>query len=242
LKDRHLTIDLGNTRAKAALFDRDGLVSRAENLSDRDILRLAAEIRPDRIALSSVRRGTRRLISRMEILAPVLELRYDTPLPFALDYATPQTLGADRLAAAAGAWGLFPGETCLIVDAGTCITCDILHASKGFLGGAISPGIDMQLRALHKFTSGLPRIAASEPPELIGRSTRACMLSGVVNGTRAGLKGLIEMHRQTFGSIRILICGGQANFFETTLKEAIFAVPDLVLIGLNEILKFNPNP
>lgn len=242
MKDRHLTIDLGNTRAKAGLFDRNGLVSRAENLSDRDILRLAAEIRPDRIALSSVRRGTRRLVGRLESLAPVLQLRHDTPLPFALDYETPQTLGADRLAAAAGAWALFPSETSLIIDAGTCITCDILHASRGFLGGSISPGIDMQLRALHKFTSGLPRIAASDPPELIGRSTRVCMLSGVVNGTRAGLNGLIEMHRQTFSPLRILLCGGQAIFFETTLKEAIFAVPDLVLIGLNEILKLNPSP
>ena len=242
MSDLYLTIDLGNTRAKAGLFENGILVSKRENLSDRNLLNMAADLKPVRIALSTVRKSNRRLISRLESITCVLRLRHDTPLPFAIAYATPNTLGADRIAAAAGAWKLFPGKNCMIIDAGTCITYDLLDAVRGFMGGAIAPGIDMKLRALHKFTSGLPRIASRHETALIGQSTRNCMLSGVVNGTLAEMKGFISAYREQLDNPAVLLCGGDAKFFESKLKQPIFAVPDLVLMGLHEILRYNSRP
>ena len=127
----------------------------------------------------------------------------------------------------------------LIIDIGTCITYDLIDKSGTYQGGGISPGVNMKLKAMHKFTSGLPIVAVRKPADLIGRTTKECMLSGVVNGTIAEIEGVIASYRQFFKDLNIIMCGGDAIFFESKIKDHIFAIPNLVLIGLNQILRFN---
>jgi type III pantothenate kinase len=127
------------------------------------------------------------------------------------------------------------------VDIGTCITYDLIDESGTYHGGGISPGIEMRLKAMHKFTSKLPIITFNGSTELIGKTTKQCMLSGVANGTIAEIEGILYRYKQFFEDLTIIFCGGGSKFFETKIKEHIFAVPNLVLIGLNRILRYNLN-
>ncbi len=171
----------------------------------------------------------------------------DLPIPIGNAYDTPHTLGMDRVAAAVGATTLFPGQPCLILDLGTCVTADFVDAEPTFRGGLIAPGVQMRFRAMHEQTARLPMIEVAEwqpavterwPPET-ATSTRQAMTSGVLNGLLFELDGLIETYRQRNPTLRVLLCGGDAWLFESRLKGPIFAVPELVLRGLNRILDYN---
>jgi len=162
-------------------------------------------------------------------------------LPVHIAYKTPQTLGADRRASVVGANFLYKNRNNLIVDLGTCITYDLIDYVGTYHGGGISPGVEMRLKAMHKFTSKLPVVSAKGSPELIGKTTKECMASGAINGTIAELDGIISQYKQFFEDLNIIFCGGGAIFFETKIKDHIFAVPNLVLVGLNQILRYNLN-
>ena len=168
-----------------------------------------------------------------------LPLTFQTPTPFKNLYQTPSTLGKDRIAAVAGAFSLYPNRNVLVIDAGTCITYDFLTDKGEYLGGGISPGIRMRFKAMHTFTGKLPLIEPDEYDGLIGRSTRESMLSGVYNGVISELNGLISLYQEQFGDIMVIITGGDHEFLHNKLKISIFAAPDLVLLGLNEIFDYN---
>jgi type III pantothenate kinase len=161
------------------------------------------------------------------------------PLPIKILYATPQTLGVDRIAGSCGALQLFPGKNTLVIDAGTCITYDFTDSSKQYYGGSISPGLKMRFQAVHTFTARLPLVSPAENPELIGNSTETSIQSGIVNGTVAEIDGIIDRYRQKYPDLQVILCGGDGPFFENKLKASIFASPDLVLIGLNSVLIHN---
>ncbi|MCL4147183.1 UNVERIFIED_CONTAM: hypothetical protein GTU68_066929, partial [Idotea baltica] len=162
-------------------------------------------------------------------------------LPVKSTYQSPKTLGVDRAAAAVGANFLYPNNNCLVIDLGTCITYDLIDASGIHRGGGISPGIEMRLKSMHKFTSKLPIVNVKGTPELIGKTTADCMRSGSIWGTIAELEGIIARYRHFYNNLTIIICGGDTFFFESKIKDHIFANPNLVLIGLNQILRFNLN-
>ncbi len=167
-------------------------------------------------------------------------LNAQTPVPIGNAYDTPHTLGADRLAAAVGANSLFGRQPCLIFDLGTCLTADFVDGSGVFRGGLIAPGLAMRLRAMHEFTRRLPLVPLdTENVSLTATNTRQAMLSGAVNGLQFELSGILETYRAEWPDLRVLLCGGDAPTFESRLKEPIFAVPELVLIGLNTILRYN---
>ncbi|MBK7409977.1 MAG: type III pantothenate kinase [Saprospirales bacterium] len=140
------------------------------------------------------------------------------------------------MAAAAGAWALFPGKRCLIIDAGNCITCDVLSKEGIFLGGNISPGIDMRLKAMHTFTARLPLVPRGPMEHWIGHSTDSALRNGAQWGALWELTGLIDHCEAGFDEIIVVLTGGDADFFVKHLKRKIFANPDLVLVGLNKIL------
>jgi type III pantothenate kinase len=169
----------------------------------------------------------------------VYVLDYRLPVPVTNGYATPETLGMDRLAAVVGATALHPGRPCLVVDLGTCITYDLVDAAGYYHGGGISPGLRMRFRAMHTFTARLPLIEPEPHAALIGTSTRTAMQSGVVNGLVAELEGMMSRYGAQFPPLTTILCGGDALFFETQLKGIIFVVPELVLLGLNRILLYN---
>ena len=222
-------------------FNNDELSEVKLNLTDRGIIKVIKEHGPENVFLSSVRRGIGKVVDEVKKVSNTILLHHDTKVPFQSLYKTPKTLGVDRIAAVVGAKFLYNRQNCLVIDLGTCITYDLIDKSGAYHGGGISPGIDMKLKAMHKFTSKLPLIAAKGSPELIGKTTKECMLSGAINGTIAELEGIIDRYKQFFDDLNIIFCGGDAFFFESKIKGHIFALPNLVLIGLNQILRFNLN-
>ncbi len=233
----NLVIDFGNTLIKAALFSDNRLHEVWQGISMDDLVRLKKENKPDAVIVSSVSREKEEITR--ELGEDILFLTHETPMPFVNRYDTPETLGLDRMAAVAGTMELFPEENCLAVDMGTCITFDLINKAGEYLGGGISPGLMMRFRAIHHFTARLPEVKITTSPQLIGKSTVSCIQSGVMNGIRTELDGIMEEYASKYDHLRIILCGGDMNYFENTLKQTIFAAPELVLRGLNRILRHN---
>lgn len=240
-------IDLGNTFAKIGFFENDILLEARYKIPVEELMdKLKYEL-PEQAILASTGLDTQPYADFLQKEGVrVVQLTPTLPLPISKEYDTPQTLGADRLAAAAGAKALFPVDSCLVIDMGTCITYDWVSADGIFQGGIISPGLRMRFRAMHTFTKRLPLIditaeSFSGFPALVGKSTHTAMQSGAFNGLLAELQGIIERYSQERGECRVLLCGGDAPLFENSLKNRIFAAPNLVLAGLNRILQYNIN-
>lgn len=237
----NICIDVGNTNAKAGIFKGNDLAEVYQCLTDKGIVGLTKKHKPEHVLISSVRKGIGKIVKSASSLSKTIVFNHQTPVPFSNTYASPQTLGLDRMGAVAGGQLLYPNTSCLIVDIGTCITYDVLDSQGTYLGGGISPGVEMRLRAMHKFTSKLPLVSPKGAPELIGKTTRECMLSGATVGAIAEVDGIISKYKQFFNGLTIIFCGGGAKFFESKIKGHIFAIPNLVLIGLNQILRYNLN-
>ncbi len=236
-----LVIDRGNTAVKVALFEETVPV-RVERVPHSELNRFlrdwVSEYSPSRAILGSVAglddASTEQWLgSRLALCV----LRPDTPLPLQNRYETPATLGQDRLANAVAAWTAQPGVAHLVVDAGTCLKFDLVNAQGEYLGGAISPGLQMRFKALHTFTEKLPLIEARNPGLLVGQNTETSILSGVVNGMCAEIEGIAEQYRLRFEDIRLWLTGGDSDFFAKALKNAIFADRFLTLKGLHAILR-----
>ena len=253
------TIDIGNTYAKVGFFTQNDLVEIYKRLPINDLKEIITSKVIENLIISSV---TKSQIELEEIFSGSLINRIflnpDTPIPIKKNYETPQTLGADRLAGAVAANFLFPEQNVLIIDMGTAIKYDYVSAIGAFEGGIISPGMRIRFEALHTFTKRLPLVTATTIPDLIGKNTHACIQSGVVNGIIAEVNGMIENY-QKLGQCQVILCGGDAPFFESQIKKPTFAVdlaketnksaqnaafsiksiPNLTLIGLNRILQYN---
>lgn len=156
-------------------------------------------------------------------------------IPLELDYSTPETLGADRIAAAAGASVFFPGEDCLIFDFGTAITVDKVSAAGRFSGGNISPGLSMRFNAVHSFTGRLPLVTPSGHETMFGKST----VEAISNGVVLGIMFEVEKYIENNSGCRVIFTGGDSVFFAKKLKYPIFVIPNLVLEGLFRIAQLN---
>ena len=191
--------------------------------------------------VSSVREYDREVKNFLNKNYHFIELSSNTELPVSINYKTPETLGNDRIAGVCGASALFRGINILVIDAGTCITYDFIDKDKNYFGGGISPGIDIRFRALNTFTGNLPLVNRTDNFDLIGDSTEGSIRSGVLNGVIAEIEGVIKRYKDRFGQLKIIFTGGDTIFFDKRLKNDIFALPNLVLVGLNEILDFSIN-
>jgi type III pantothenate kinase len=240
----NLSIDLGNTYAKTGLFSEEKLVETNWKLTYKELVDYVQSIHPQRIMVSSVSYSEEQLKDEFsKITTDIYLLKSTTPVPLIKLYDTPETLGADRVAAAIGAKVLYPRNNCLVIDMGTCITYDLVDSEDNFHGGIISPGVRMRFKAMNTFTKRLPLL---EPdgiqdgiPELIGKNTKHAMQSGVMNGLLAEINGLIEAYDKVLTNINVIFCGGDASYFANRIKYPNFVVPELVLIGLNRILEYN---
>ena len=160
-------------------------------------------------------------------------------LPTTVQYETPETLGKDRLAAAVGANYLEPGKDLLVIDAGTAITYELIEASGAYLGGNISPGMTTRFKALNFYTKKLPLVTEQEEVPLLGTNTESAIQAGVVNGIVYEMDGYIEKLRIKYPNLLVFLTGGHSFYFESRLKNSIFADINLVLTGLNRILEYN---
>ncbi len=235
----NLVLDLGNTRIKAALFNAGELVEKLTFPSTAELLTFLEQNQFEHAIVSSVNQPADELLSAVRATGKKIKLKAGLSLPIENHYATPDTLGVDRLAAACGAFHLFPNSDCLVVDAGTCINYEFLDKNGHYLGGAISPGVTMRFEAMHKFTARLPLVHLNNNVPMIGNSTETCMQSGVIHGALAEVDGTIEKYIANYPGLVVILCGGDAAIFENRLKHRIFVAPDLILKGLNSILLYN---
>ncbi|MDP6922618.1 MAG: type III pantothenate kinase, partial [Lutibacter sp.] len=181
----YLIIDVGNTRTKLAVFDRQELICSVV-CTKVDLLSRLEEILQKYTCTKAILAAVGGLASperdAIHTMVPLLELNHTTVLPFHHQYATPDTLGVDRIALVSGAVTRFPGKPVLVIDAGTCITYDFVDRDGIYRGGGISPGLQTRYKSLHTFTNNLPNLKASMPKNLVGNTTQESMHAGVVYG------------------------------------------------------------
>lgn len=238
----NLIIDIGNTSAKIAVFEKGVIkeVLRSPNHSLEGISALCGKYPIRRGIVSSVIALSDETASAIKSLPfPVMEFTYKTPIPIRNLYHTPQTLGMDRLAAVIAAHTMQPSHPILVIDAGTCITYDFIDEEGNYHGGNISPGMEMRFNALHTFTSKLPKVSAEGEVPPYGKSTETAIRSGVIRGIEYEISGHISQLQKKYSSLLVFLTGGNEFSFETNLKSGIFADGFLVLKGLNRILEYN---
>ncbi len=236
-----LSIDIGNTRSKLGIFEQSELRYKAifEQLTPANLQAVLTNHSIENCIYSTVAGIDETAKKWLNDNFSTVELTTKTRLPFKNKYKTPQTLGKDRLAAVAGALHLHPAENCLVIDAGTCITYDILTKEKHYLGGNIAPGLQMRLKAMHEFTNALPLVPLVSIGEPIGKTTQHAIQNGGLWGATLEMQGVIDWCADEFGSINVILTGGDAIFFANHLKREIFVHQNLVLLGLNKILNHN---
>ncbi len=231
-----LAIDIGNTRIKAAVFEGETLLKQiAFGADDGDaaISRLLQEYpKVEKAVLSSVANDAGFLPDSIEVVRVGRDWRF----PFENLYATPETLGIDRMVLAAGAALMHPGRPALVIDAGTCITYDFLDLGGRYLGGAISPGLRTRYRALHDYTAKLPLLQPSEPESIVGNTTEASIHSGVVTGILAEIDAFRSSQNE--GNFIIILTGGDSEFLASQVKNRIFANPNFLLESLNRLFQY----
>ncbi|MFD2936474.1 type III pantothenate kinase [Spirosoma flavum] len=241
----NLVIDWGNSSLKTGWFIGSELVEIGRYDSPDALLTDFVNRPVSQVLVSSTSRPGSDIRSQLTDLGTDFWiLDSQLPVPIRKAYDTPATLGADRVAAAVGATTLFPGQDCVVLDLGTCLTADLVDWDAVFQGGLISPGLRMRFRAMHEQTARLPLVEAPTDlgdiwPALTGKNTQQAMQSGVMNGLAFEMNGIIENYRRERPGIVVLVCGGDASSFESRLKPPIFVMPELVLIGLNRILRYN---
>ena len=239
----NLIVDIGNTVAKLAVFQKDELLQKevvGQDLIKEKILDLFEKYpNLSKVVVSNVSSVSFQLPEKLQGKVKLVELSAGTPLPFKNLYATPETLGNDRKALVAAAAKNYPGQNVLVIDAGTCITYDFKNAADEYLGGGISPGLKMRFLALNSFTANLPLVEVGEQPQLIGDSTASSIRSGVLHGTSNEIEGIIHTYAMRYNNLITIITGGDASFLSINLKNGIFANSNFLLEGLNHILEFN---
>ena len=243
-----LVIDQGNSFIKIAVFSGNELLElkilgnssadQLKNLVDEFENQNNSEIISHGI-FSSVVKDTREIIAYLNTRMKLVVMSSQCLVPIKNKYETPETLGNDRIAAVVGAIGIYPASNILTIDAGTCITYDLINTDKEYLGGGIAPGIDMRLNALNTFTGKLPLVCRESEVMLVGNTTKNSILSGVMNGIYAEVDGIVDRYNLHYPDLKIILTGGDTNYFDKKLKNDIFAVPNLVLLGLKNILQYN---
>ncbi len=239
----NLVIDAGNSFTKAALFKKGEIVDTWKVASSGldELGKIPSQFTIDAAIISDVSNVTQRLAPMLKTFSRVIQMSAQTLTPLKLSYTSPESLGSDRLAAAVCASHLWPGHPVLAIQAGTCITYELVTQNRDYQGGSISPGTDMRFQAMHNFTAKLPLVKKEQINFLTGTNTNDCILSGVVNGCIAEIDGIIDQYKETYPELKIVMGGGDTFFFDKKLKNRIFAVENLVLRGLNIILDHNLN-
>ncbi|MDN3587305.1 type III pantothenate kinase [Pedobacter aquatilis] len=240
----NLSIDIGNTSTKIAVFSGKEIIhyQRFDVLEADDLSQIINQFNIQKTIISSVDEDITEL---EEFLSNQTQyIRFSTLLSNGVQnkYKTPETLGLDRWAAVLGAKGVFGVQACLIIDAGTCITYDLLNKNLEYFGGSISPGINMRFKAVHHFTGRLPLVNWNAKESIpAGTDTQTAIKNGILQGIINEIEGFISLNKIQESALRVVITGGDADFLVNQLQNSIFApliIKDsyLVLKGLNEAI------
>lgn len=238
----NLIIEQGNSFTKVAVIEDWNIVaSFVYRVFNKEILASLLRSYPlDKGIFSTVTAVDENILTYLKDNLPVFVF-FDNhvKLPITIQYKTPATLGKDRIAAVVGAHHYHPDKNILIIDAGTCITYELIEAPGQYIGGNISPGMSTRFKALNHYTSKLPYVEEKENVPSIGQSTEEAIRAGVVNGIVFEMDGYIEQMKQKYSDIFVFLTGGHSFYFESRLKNSIFADINLVMTGLNRILEYN---
>lgn len=236
-----LVIDAGNTQVKCGVFEQNQLV-RTERISYEE---LAEELPKciqlyavEAILVSDVSGKITAIFEAISLAIPIHFLSPSFQLPFQNHYQS-ATLGSDRIALVAGAMSVFPDTHCLVIDAGTCVTYDLITSSHAYLGGAISPGLHMRLKAMHSFTGKLPLPGWEAPRSYMGNTTHDCLLAGAYYGLVGEIEYMVARYASEYEGLQVILSGGDASELAMNIKTSIFVHEHLLLYGLNKLLIHN---
>lgn len=236
-----ICFDFGNTRLKAAVFNGAEITAEIvlENDDNESISALLDLYQPARTILSSIidhNQSIEIILAERSVfhkLSPATTISFTTPV------GKPETIGADRLALVAAAVHYYPKMNSLIIALGSCITYNFVNQYHQFLGGGISPGMDMRFRSMHDHTARLPLITASWNFPLIGYDTKTNMLSGVIYGMACEIDGIIEKYADKYSNFNVVLTGGNSAYFASQLKKEIFADHNFLFKGLYALSELN---
>ncbi|MBZ9628766.1 type III pantothenate kinase [Psychroflexus sp. CAK1W] len=242
----NLVVDVGNTQIKFAVFKGDELIEKSathlENAVESLLKILESYPKLSKAIISSTSEVTANFENLLTEHVDLLEFTHHSKVNFINDYKTPETLGLDRMALVAAAAYLYPSQNVLVIDAGTCITYDFINETSVYLGGAISPGLQMRYKAMHTFTKKLPLVKETfQPPIYIGKSTKEAMQIGVCKSISYEIDGYIEDYLADYEDLTVVLTGGDYKLLSASIKNSIFATSNFLLKGLNKILQLNSN-
>jgi type III pantothenate kinase len=236
-----LCLDFGNTRLKYIIFDGDVLQETGvlAGPTAADLEPVLGKYAPDRSILSSVVDHDPDIETLLAARTKFHKLSHETRLPFTVPVGKPESMGADRLALAAAAVKFFPGKHNLVIGLGTAITFNFINQYHQFLGGSISPGMEMRFKSLHDYTAKLPLVKKDFVFPLTGYDTRTNILSGVILGMAAEIDGIIDSYAAKYANFNAVLTGGDCTYFAHHLKNRIFADPDFLYKGLYALSETN---
>ena len=236
-----LCFDFGNTRLKCAVFRGKKMseVVVLDNDKAETIDKIIKQYRPANTILSSVINHAPEVEELLKQSTSFHKLSYQSKLPFTTPVGKPETIGADRLALAAAAVAFFPRKHNVVIALGSCITFNFINKFGEFLGGSISPGLEMRFKAMHNYTALLPMVEPDWNFPLIGYDTRTNLLSGVILGMSKEIDGFIDEYALKYSNFNAHLTGGNMPFFQPHLKNKIFADPYFLYKGLYAISEAN---
>jgi type III pantothenate kinase len=237
----NLVLDFGNTRIKAGVFNGTELVERRFFDTPEEIADSVVTLLPIKgCIIGSVTKAHESIVSVLSAKFKTMVFTPESKIPFTNLYKSALTLGSDRLAASAGSYSFYPQRNVLTIDAGTCIKYNFVNSEDEYLGGAISPGVPMRLKAMHTFTAALPEVKADKSyTKLVGGSTTDSMLAGSLVAAACEADGMIDRYKETYSDLVVVITGGDGDYLCSQLKNRFFANQNILLHGLNTILQLN---
>ncbi|HEX8358260.1 MAG TPA: type III pantothenate kinase [Segetibacter sp.] len=236
-----LCFDFGNSRLKCAVFVNKDFAEEIilQNETVAELENIIEKFTPARSILSSVIDHNPEIEQLLSEKTAFHKLSYSSKLPITSPVGKPHSIGADRLAMAVAAVDLFPREHNLVIGLGTCITYNFINKYHEFVGGSISPGMEMRFKSLEYYTAKLPLVSADWNYPLLGYDTKTNIQSGVMAGMAQEIDGIIHLYKEKFSNFNVHLTGGDMPFFGALLKNKIFADPALIYKGLYAISEYN---
>ena len=236
-----LCFDFGNTRLKAAVFVNELLTEELflEDDNEKTLQRLLDQFKPERTILSSVVNHNESIENLLAQNSHFHKISQFTEINFTTPVGKPETIGADRLALMSAAVHFYPGKNSLVIGLGSCITYNFINQYHQFLGGSITPGMDMRFKSMHDYTAKLPIVTADWNFPLIGYDTKTNLQSGVIVGIVNEIEGFIQKYSEKFGNFNVVLTGGNSTYFASQLKYKIFADQHFLFKGLYALSEIN---
>lgn len=236
-----LCFDFGNSRLKTAVFKGDQIQETVVLPNDdrATIESLMQQFAPQKTILSSVIEHNPEVDAVLAANSTFHRLSHLTKANFTSPVGKPETIGADRLALAAAAVHFYPGKHNLVIGLGSCITYNFINQYHQFLGGAISPGMDMRFKSMQVFTAKLPLATADTQFPLIGYDTITNLQSGVLAGMTFEIDGFIGAYNDKYENFNVVLTGGNTSYFARRLKSRIFADQNFLFKGLYALSEVN---